>query len=63
MEFLVQETLRLNIASQDSDVDDDISVLSGSDSDVLETVKMANLVEFFDDDSSRLAGSEGNLDT
>ena len=63
MEILVLEILQLNIASQDSDVDDDISVLSGSDSDVLETVKKANLVKFFDDDSSRLAGSEGNLDT
>ena len=47
MEFLVLEILRLNIASQDSESDDDVSALSGSDSDVLETVvEKADLVEF-----------------
>ena len=41
------EILRLNIASQDSESDDDVSALSGSDSDVLETVvEKADLVEF-----------------
>ena len=64
MEFLVQEILRLNIASQDYDSDDDISALSGSDSDILETVEKADFVEFLDDDdSSTLAGSEADLDT
>ena len=63
MEFLVQEILRLNIASQDSDSDDDVSALSGSDSDILETVEKADFVEFLDDDSSTLAGSEADLDT
>ena len=65
MEVLVQEILRLNIASQaDSDSDGNISVLSGSDSDVLETIEKADFVEFLDDDSSTLAGSsEGDLDT
>ena len=38
MEFLVHEILWLNIASQDSDSDDDVSALSGSDSNILETV-------------------------
>ena len=64
MESLVQDILRLNIASQDSDSDDDdVSALSGSDSDILETVEKADFVEFLDDDSSTLAGSEGYLDT
>ena len=61
MEFLVQEILRLNIASQDSDSDDEVSALSSSDSDILETVEKADLVEFLDDDSSALAGSEADL--
>ena len=63
MEFLVQEILRLNIASQDSDSDDDVSALIGSDSDILETVEKADFVEFLDDNSSTLAGSEADLDT
>ena len=37
--FSVREILQLNIASQDSDSDDDVSALSGSDSDILETVE------------------------
>ena len=62
MEVLVQEILRLNIASQaDSDSDDDVSALSGSDSDVLETIEKADFVEFSDDSSSMSAGSEGDL--
>jgi hypothetical protein len=48
MEFLVQEILRLNIASQDSDSDDDVSALSGSDSDILKTVEKGDFVEFWD---------------
>ena len=63
MEFLVQEILRLNIASQDSDSDDDVSALSGSDSDILETVEKADFVEFLDHNSSTLAGPEADLDT
>ena len=64
MEVLVQEILRINVASQaDSDSDDDVSALSGSDSDVLETIEKADFVEFSDDDSSTLAGSEADLDT
>ena len=63
IEFLVQEILQLNIASQDSDSDDDISALSGSDSDILKTVEKADFVEFWDNDSSTFARSEGDLDT
>ena len=44
MEFLVLEILRLNIASQDSDSDDDVSALSDSDSDILEPVEKADFV-------------------
>jgi hypothetical protein len=36
-------------------------VLSGSVSDILEMVEKADFVEFLDDDSSTLAGSEGDL--
>jgi hypothetical protein len=43
---LVQEILQLNIASQDSESDDDVSALSDSDSDILETVEKADFVEF-----------------
>ena len=63
MGFLVKEILRLNIASQDSDSDDDVSALSGSDSDILETVEKPDIVEFLDNDSSMLASCEGDLDT
>ena len=37
--------------------------LSGSDSDILETVEKADFVEFLDDDSSTFTGCEGDLDT
>ena len=47
MEFLVLEILRLNIASQDSDSDDDVSALSDSDSDILETVERPILSNFW----------------
>ena len=63
MEFLVLEIWQLNIASQGSDSDDDVSVLSGSVSDILEMVEKADFVEFLDDDSSTLAGSEADLAT
>jgi len=63
MEFLEQEIWRLNIGSQDSDSDDIVSALSGSDSDILETIEKADFVEFLDDNSSTLAGSEADLDT
>ena len=53
----------VNIASQNSDSDDDVSALSDSDSDILETGEKADIVNFLDSDCSTLAGSEGNLDT
>ena len=58
MEFFVQEILWLNILAQDYHSDDDISVISDSDSDIWETVEKADFVEFFGDDSSTLAGFE-----
>jgi hypothetical protein len=39
-----------DIASQDSNLDDDVLALSGSDSDILETVEKADFVDFLDDD-------------
>ena len=63
MEFLILEILSLNIASQDYHSNDDISALSGSDSDISETVEKADFVEFLDNDRSTLAGSETDLDT
>jgi hypothetical protein len=44
--FGVQEIWQINIASQDSDSDDDVSALSGSDSDNLDTTEKADFVEF-----------------
>ena len=48
-----------DIASQDSNLDDDVLALSGSDSDILETIEKADFV----DCSTLLAGSEGDVDT
>ena len=42
---------------------DDISAHSHSDSDIFANVEKADFVEFLDDNSSMLAGSEGDLDT
>ena len=61
MEFLVLEILRLNIASQDYHSNDDVSALSGSDSDISETVEKADFVKFLDSDGSTFAGSEGDF--
>ena len=59
MEFFVQEILRLNILAQDYyHPDDDVSAISDSDSDILETVEKADFVEFLGDNSSTLAGFE-----
>jgi hypothetical protein len=63
MEFLVLEILQLKIASQNYHSNDDVSALSGSDSNISETVEKADFVEFLDIDSSTLAGSEADLDT
>ena len=61
MELLVLEILQLNIASQGYHSNDDFSALSGSVSDILETVEKADFVEFLDNDISTLAGSEGDF--
>ena len=51
MEFFVQEILWLNILEQEYHSDDDISAISDSDSDILETVEKADFVEFLDNDT------------
>jgi hypothetical protein len=51
MESFVQKILRLNILEQEYHSNDDVSAISDSDSDILETVEKANFVEFLDNDS------------
>ena len=63
MEFVGQEILLLKIPAHDYYSDDDVLAHSNSDSDILATVEKADFVEFLDDDSSTLAGSEDDLDT
>ena len=64
MEFVGQEILGLKIPAHDYYYsDDDVLAHSNSDSDILATVEKADFVEFLDDDSSTLAGSEDDLDT
>ena len=43
--------------------DDDVLAQSNSDSEILATVEKADFVEFLDNNSSTLAGSEDDLDT
>ena len=62
MEIFVQQILWLKIWAQDYHSIDDVSDNSDSDSDILETVEKADFVEFLDNDSSTLAGSEADLD-
>ena len=66
MKLFVQEILGLNIFAQDYHLDDDVWAINDSDSDILETVEIADFVEFLGDNSSTLAGFEevkytGNL--
>ena len=63
MEFVGQEILVLKIPAHDYYSDDDVLAHSNSDSDILATVEKADFVEFLDNDSSTLAGSEADLDT
>ena len=64
MEFFVQEILRLNFLAQDYyHSDDDVLVISDSDSDTLEIIEKADFVEFSGDNSSMLAGFEEELST
>ena len=64
MEFVGQEILALKIPAHDYYSDDDVLAHSSSDSDILATEeKAADFVEFLDNNSSTLAGAEGDLDT
>ena len=63
MIFFGQEIWGLKNPAHDYHSNDDVSALSVSDSDILETVEKADFVEFLDNDSSTLAGSEGDFDT
>ena len=64
MEFGGQDILGIKLPEHHYYSDDDVLAHSHSDSNILVTiVEKANFVEFFDNDSSTLAGSEGNLDT
>ena len=64
MEFVAQKIVGRKIESQDSYSDDDISAISDSNSNILETVeKQANIVEFSNEDSPTLAGFEEVLST
>ena len=63
MELFVQQILQLKIWAQDYHSNDDVSAISDSDSDSLETVEKADFVEFLDDSSSTSAGSEGDFNT
>jgi hypothetical protein len=63
MELFVQQILRLKIWAHDYHSNDDVSAISDSDSDSLETVKKADFVEFLDDRSSTLAGSGDDFNT
>ena len=47
MELFVLEILRLKCLAQDQHSDDDVSAISDSDSDILETVEKADFVEFW----------------
>ena len=55
MELFVQKIIGRKIESQDFNSDDDVSAIIDSDSDILETVEKANIVEFLNDDSSTSA--------
>ena len=63
MKLFVQKILGRKIESQDFSSDDDVLAIidSDSDSDILETIEKANIVEFLNDDSSTLAGFKEEL--
>ena len=58
MEFFGQKILWLWILAHEYYSNDDVLAYGHSDSDILDTVEKA---EFLDDESSTLAGSEGNF--
>ena len=47
MELFVQKIVGRKIELQDFSSDDDVLAIIDSDSDILETVEKANIVEFF----------------
>ncbi len=51
MELLVQKIVGRKIETQDFSSDDDVSAIIDSDSDILETIEKANIVEFLNDNS------------
>ena len=61
MELFVQKIVGRKIESQDLNSDDDILLISDHDSDILDSVEKANIVEFLGDDSSTMAGFEKEL--
>ena len=62
MDFVGKENLGLKFPAHDYYSDDDALTHTNSDSDILATVQKVDFVEFLDNDGSKLAGSEGNLD-
>ena len=63
MELFVQKIIGRKIESQDFNSDDDVLAISDSDSDILETVEKANIVEFLNNNISMLAGFNEELST
>ena len=61
--LFVKEIVGRKIEPQDSYSNDNISVISDSDSDILETLEKADFIEFLDNNSSTLAGFEEELST
>ena len=61
MELFVQKIIGRKIESQDFNSDDDVLAIIDSDSDILETVEKANIVEFSNNDSSTLEGFKEGL--
>ena len=61
MELLVQKIVGRKIETQDFSSDDEVSAIIDSDSDILETIEKANIVEFLNDNSSALAGFKEEL--
>ena len=61
LEFFEQAILRLKFLAQDCFSDCDISAVSDSNSDILESIEKADFVEFWDNDCSMLTGFEEKL--
>ena len=49
--IFVQEIVGRKLESQDSYSENDVSAISDSDSDILETIEKADIVEFLDNDA------------